>query len=156
MANPIRVMLEIGPKGKKVAVVAPDWPGLERGAKTEQAAIERFLSYVPRYAVVTKLAGMESTFETTPVVDLVERYPGIALRQVLRLVVKDQIQRQSQKKDDTLGLIAGIASMLSEQADRRSWLTLPEVIHIADFWMESGVHRVSLGGLGALGSFEGN
>jgi hypothetical protein len=76
VANPIRVMLEIGPKGKKVAVVAPDWPGLERGAKTEEAAIERFLSYVPRYAVVTKLAGMESTFETTPVVDVVERYPG--------------------------------------------------------------------------------
>ena len=34
-ADPIRVMLEIGPKGKKVAAVAPDWPGLERGAKTE-------------------------------------------------------------------------------------------------------------------------
>ena len=25
-----RVTLEIGPKGKKVAAVAPDWPGLER------------------------------------------------------------------------------------------------------------------------------
>jgi hypothetical protein len=31
--NHIRVTLEIGPKGKKVAAVAPDWPGLERGAK---------------------------------------------------------------------------------------------------------------------------
>lgn len=85
---------------------------------------------------------------------LVERYPGIALRQVLRLVVKDQIQRQAQKQDDTFGLIMGIASMLSEQADKRSWLTLPEVIQIADFWMEPGMHRVSLGGLGVLGSFD--
>ena len=60
----IRVMLEIGPKGKKVVAVAPDWPGLERGAKTEEAAIERLLSYVPRYAPVAKLAGMEAEFAT--------------------------------------------------------------------------------------------
>jgi hypothetical protein len=38
------VMLEIGPKGKKVAAVAPDWPGLSRGAKTEEAAVERLLA----------------------------------------------------------------------------------------------------------------
>ena len=76
MDNPIRVMLEIGPKGKKVAAVAPDWPGLERGATTGEAAIERLLSYVPRYATVTKLAGMEATFATPTVVDVVERYAG--------------------------------------------------------------------------------
>ena len=43
MTNPIRVTLEIGPKGKKVVAVAPDWPGLERGATTEEAAIQRLL-----------------------------------------------------------------------------------------------------------------
>ena len=64
MANHIRVTLEIGPKGKRVVAVAPDWPGLERGAKTGEAAIERLLSYVPRYAAVTKLAGMEAAFAT--------------------------------------------------------------------------------------------
>jgi hypothetical protein len=76
MANHIRVTLEIGPKGKMVAAVAPDWPGLERGAKTEEIAIERLLSCVPRYAAVTKLAGLEATFAVRPVVDVVERYPG--------------------------------------------------------------------------------
>jgi hypothetical protein len=76
MANHIRVTLEIGPKGKKVAAVAADWPGLERGAKTEEAALERLRSYVPRYAVVTKLAGMEAAFATRPAVDVVEHYPG--------------------------------------------------------------------------------
>jgi hypothetical protein len=72
----MRVTLEIGPKGKKVAAVAPDWPGLERGATTGEAAIERLLSYVPRYATVTKLAGMEAAFATTNIVDVVEQYPG--------------------------------------------------------------------------------
>ena len=76
MTDHIRVTLEIGPKGKKVVAVAPDWPGLERGATTGQAAIERLLSYVPRYAMVTKLAGMEAAFATIPVVDVVEQYPG--------------------------------------------------------------------------------
>ena len=76
MDNHMRVTLEIGPKGKKVVAVAPDWPGLERGAKTEQAAIEHLRSYVPRYAAVTKRAGMETEFATIPVIDVVERYPG--------------------------------------------------------------------------------
>ena len=76
MANRMRVALEIGPKGKKVAAVAVDWPGLERGAKTQEAAIERLSSYIPRYAAVAKLAGMEAAFATMRVVDVVEHYPG--------------------------------------------------------------------------------
>jgi hypothetical protein len=78
VANHIRVTLEIGPKGKKVAAVAPDWPGLERGATTGEAAIERLLSYVPRYATATKLAGMQAAFTNDAItgVDVVEQYPG--------------------------------------------------------------------------------
>ncbi len=76
MANHIRVTLEIGPKDKKVVAVAPDWPGLERGAKTATAAIERLQSYLPRYAKVAKLAGMDAEFAATTDVDVVERYKG--------------------------------------------------------------------------------
>lgn len=76
MADSIRVVLEIGPKGKKVVAVAPDWPGLERGAKTGEDAIERLLSYVPRYAAVAKLAGMEADFATLNDAEIVEQYPG--------------------------------------------------------------------------------
>src|SRR5512134_364458 len=78
VADHIRVTLEIGPKGKKVAAVAPDWPGLERGAKTGEAAVERLLAYIPRYAAVAMLAGMEAAFPANPVVDVVEHYPGTA------------------------------------------------------------------------------
>jgi hypothetical protein len=76
VAKRIRVMLESGPKGKKVVAVAPDWPGLARGAKTGDAAIERLLAYVPRYAPVAKLAGLAAAFPKTAVADVVERYPG--------------------------------------------------------------------------------
>ena len=77
MADELRVTLEIGPKGKKVAAVAPDWPGLERGAKTGEAAIERLLSYLPRYAKVATLAGSEAEFAAITAVDVVERYAGV-------------------------------------------------------------------------------
>src|SRR5579859_3277658 len=76
MANQLRVALEIGPKGKKVAAVASDWPGLERGAKTGEAAIERLHAYLPRYAQVAKLAGMEGAFAAISGVDVVEQYVG--------------------------------------------------------------------------------
>ena len=78
MTNTIRVMLEIGPRGKKVVAVAPDWPGLARGAATAEAALERLRSYVPRYAPVAKLAGMEAEFANALGADLnvVEEYPG--------------------------------------------------------------------------------
>jgi hypothetical protein len=72
----MRVMLEIGPKGKKVVAVAPDWPGLERGAKTGEAAIERLLAYLPRYAQVAKLAGMDAEFAAITATEVVEQYPG--------------------------------------------------------------------------------
>jgi hypothetical protein len=76
MTHELRVTLEIGPKGKKVAAVAPDWPGLERSAKTGEAALERLQTYLPRYAQVAKLAGMDAEFAALATVDVVERYPG--------------------------------------------------------------------------------
>ncbi|MFZ0546024.1 MAG: hypothetical protein WAM60_11330 [Candidatus Promineifilaceae bacterium] len=76
MNNHFRVTLEIGPKGKKVVAVAADWPGLERGAKTEAAAVERLQSYIPRYSKVAKLAGMNAAFDTAKHIDVVEQYPG--------------------------------------------------------------------------------
>ena len=76
MKKRIRVTLEVGPKGKKVVAVAPDWPGLERGAKTREEAIERLRSYIPRYSQVAKLADMDAEFDALKNVDVVEQYPG--------------------------------------------------------------------------------
>ena len=76
MADHLRVTIEVGPKGKQVIVVAPDWPGLERGAKTEEAALERLQAYLPRYAPIATLAGMDGAFAASPTLDIVEHYPG--------------------------------------------------------------------------------
>src|SRR5690349_9276299 len=73
----MRVTLEAGPKGRKVVAVAPDWPGLERGAKTADAALERLRDYLPRYARVAELAGMDAEFaHASTALEVVEEYPG--------------------------------------------------------------------------------
>jgi hypothetical protein len=76
MTDLMRVTLEIGPKGKKVVAVAPDWPGLERGAKSGEEAMARLRSYMLRYAQVARLAGMHAEFDTLANLDVVEQYPG--------------------------------------------------------------------------------
>jgi hypothetical protein len=76
VAKHVRITLEIGPKGKKLVAVAPDWPGLERGAKTREDAIERLRSYFPRYSQVAKFAGMAAQFDTVKNVKVVDQYPG--------------------------------------------------------------------------------
>jgi hypothetical protein len=76
MAKQTRVTLEIGPKHKKVVAVAPDWPGLERGAKTGEDAINRLRSYFPRYSQVARLAKMHAEFDAIQNVRVIEQYPG--------------------------------------------------------------------------------
>ncbi|MDA8358131.1 MAG: hypothetical protein M0Z95_17975 [Actinomycetota bacterium] len=76
MVKKLRVTLETGPKGKRAAAVAPDWPGLERGAKSAEAAVETLVAYLARYAEVAKLAGLEAAFDVTSGVDVVEQYTG--------------------------------------------------------------------------------
>jgi len=76
MSNQLRIALETGPKGKKVAAVAPDWPGLSRGGKSAGEAVETLLAYHPRYAPVARLAGMGDAFDAQTAIEVVERYEG--------------------------------------------------------------------------------
>lgn len=56
--------------------VATQWPSLARGGRSEAAAIERLVSYLPRYARVATLAGTAAEFAANTAVDVVESYPG--------------------------------------------------------------------------------
>lgn len=75
-ATAVRVVLEVGPKGKRVVAVAPDWPGLSRGAKSEEQAVATLLDYLPRYRRVAALAGRELEFTESTDAAVVERYTG--------------------------------------------------------------------------------
>ena len=76
MTDQLRVLLEIGPKGKRIVAAAMDWPGLERSGKTEDEAIEKLLAYVPRYAPVAERVGLRTEFEQSVTPHVLERTPG--------------------------------------------------------------------------------
>ena len=76
MTNKLRVLLEVGPKGRRVVANATDWPGLDRCGKTEDDALDRLSSYRPRYAAVAEGAGVGDEFQRQRTVDMIERYAG--------------------------------------------------------------------------------
>ena len=71
----LRVILEIGKK-RRVVASAVDWPGLDRWGTSEDDAIEKLVSYLPRYAGVAERAGMAKAFAGARDVEVVERVPG--------------------------------------------------------------------------------
>ena len=75
VTDQLRVILEIGKK-RRVVAGAMDWPGLDRWGTSEDDAIEKLLSYVPRYADVPARAGLAAAYDRARDVEVVERVPG--------------------------------------------------------------------------------
>lgn len=76
MAGDLRIILETGPKGRKVVATAWDWPGLERGGKSEEEALATLETYLPWYESVADRAGLGDEFSLQRSLDVVERYAG--------------------------------------------------------------------------------
>ena len=75
MTDALRVILEIGKK-RRVAAGAMDWPGLDRWGTSEDDALAKLESYLPRYADVPKRIGEASAFKKATDLRVVERVPG--------------------------------------------------------------------------------
>ena len=76
MAHAMRVLLEIGTKGRRVVAAATDWPGLDRWGKDEDDALAKLSSSVPRYAPVAERAGLATSFSRQRTLEVIERYQG--------------------------------------------------------------------------------
>jgi hypothetical protein len=77
--------------------------------------------------------------------DLKEQIPTLLVRQALRGFAKYQMQKQS---SDHLGiagqLVANIYNIVSESADRRSWLTLPHTAQVMRINLDAGEQELNL------------
>ena len=73
----VRTVVQHGPKDKKVAAFAIDWPGWSRGAKTGPEAVELLEAYRERYRPVAVLAGLGPDFDAAGALDLVEDHVGV-------------------------------------------------------------------------------
>jgi hypothetical protein len=76
VTSQLRVLVEQPTRGKRWVAVAADWPGLERGAKTEDEAVEKLARYVPRYLPVAKRARLGAALTAQTDLDIIGRYPG--------------------------------------------------------------------------------
>jgi len=74
---PVRTVIQHGPKGKRVAAFAIDWPGWGRGAKTPDEAVELLEAYRDRYRRVARYAGLESAFATAGELEILEDHVGV-------------------------------------------------------------------------------
>lgn len=72
----VRTVLERGPKGRKFAAVAIDWPGWSRGAKEPDVAVETLEAYRDRYRAVARLAGFGAEFDAAGALEIVEDHVG--------------------------------------------------------------------------------
>jgi hypothetical protein len=94
MTDALRVILEVGKK-RRVVAAAMDWPGLDRWGTSEDDAVEKLTSYLPRYAGVAERAGMRSAFERARDVEVVERVPGSSSTDFWGIAhVPSQIERE--------------------------------------------------------------
>ena len=75
MTDALRVILEVGKK-RRVVAAAMDWPGLDRWGTSEDDALAKLSSYLPRYVDVAERAGLATAFAKARDVDVVERVPG--------------------------------------------------------------------------------
>ena len=77
--------------------------------------------------------------------DLKEQIPQMLVRQALRGFTKYQLQKQS---GDHLGIAGQLAAsfynVISESADRRSWLTLPHSAQVMRFNIDAGEQTLNL------------
>jgi hypothetical protein len=76
VTSQLRVLVEQPIHGKRWVAVAADWPGLERGGKTEDEAVEKLARYVPRYVPVAKRVRLGSELESQTDPEIIGRYPG--------------------------------------------------------------------------------
>lgn len=107
----------------------------------------------------TQVQGLGSVLKTEPIANigalaitaLKEDLPGTLVRQVARVYAKSQMAYQIEKSGRPGNNVADIGSIamqifnvVTEQADRRSWLTLPKQAQIGRRYLNPGEYSLQL------------
>lgn len=77
--------------------------------------------------------------------DLSEQLPKLVVRQLARMYAKGSLQRQMSRNMGIAGDVASILyTLVSEQADLRSWLTLPNAVFYSSSFEPAGIVQLYL------------
>ena len=87
-----------------------------------------------------------------------EQMPAITARALARAVAKSAMVREARRQDKNskngnglLGLLVNIATVVTERADTRSWVTLPSEVHMARLNLPPGKYDIMVQFLGQRG-----
>jgi hypothetical protein len=76
---------------------------------------------------------------------LQDQMPSLVTRQALRLIAKEKLRNtMSQKGGDVGNILAVLYNVASEQADTRSWLTLPDEVQILRLSLPPGKQTIEI------------
>jgi hypothetical protein len=79
-----------------------------------------------------------------------EHMPFILLRQVMRMVAKQELQAEAAEASPLLGIATSLYAILSDSPDLRSWQSLPSVIDVGETTLPAGSYRLQAGIAGEL------
>ena len=81
--------------------------------------------------------------------------PIILFRTLGRVLLKYLAYRKANKENEALGLLVNLAGAVTEQADTRSWQTLPNQIFMVRMPLPAGTHTLNLSFLDENGQVRG-
>ena len=123
-----------------------------------RVAVPTIGSHRPRLAGVEVAAGavkgsgmLVADVEKIAIETFNAQRPMILLRTLLRAVGKYLIYRKANNENEALGLLVNLAGVVTEQADTRSWKTLPNQIFVVRMSLPAGTHTLNLSFLSANG-----
>lgn len=96
-------------------------------------------------AYSTKVYDLEAASITTLNAD----YQWMVARKIGAFIAKEVVSDQIRQKDETLGLIANLIMHVSDRADLRNWVTLPQTVQVARLRLPAGTYKVDIQGLDA-------
>ena len=128
-----------------------------------RVAIPTIDSYRPRFSGIEVAVGGVKTggalvedVETIAIETFNAQRPIILLRTLARALGKYLIYRKANKENEALGLLVNLAGVVTEQADTRSWRTLPNQIFMVRMPIPAGTHTLKLSFLDANGRVRGS
>ncbi|MFV2055941.1 MAG: COG3014 family protein, partial [Thiohalomonadales bacterium] len=116
-----------------------------------------FPTYGPNWIItppliITDTSGPQLLGNSMPIVNvqalatkaLKERLPGIMIRQILRIVAKKEMVKAASKQSTGFADFLQVVNFVTEKADLRSWLTLPNDAQIFRTRLKAGEHKLQL------------
>ena len=110
--------------------------------------------YRPRNATVTQARlrvgdqtvrlDLVEDVNTLAIKSLESHMAAITARTVARAAIKYRMAREADKRDPAMGLLVNLAGAIAEQADTRSWSSLPAQIQLARASLAPGMYKAQL------------